>query len=81
MRKQSNGRGSEEMSIRDKLLRAIEKSGLTRYAIAKGSRVDYDALVRFLDEGRDMRLSNVQKLADFFGLTLNTTRAKEPQLV
>lgn len=64
------------MKLDQQLRRAVECSGLTRYAVAKGAGVDYDALARFLDQGRDIRLSTVQALAEFFGMKL--TPPKKP---
>jgi DNA transposition AAA+ family ATPase len=65
------------MSIDQQLREAIDKSGLTRYRIARDSGVDYAALCRYLDEGRDLRLSNVEKLAAYFGMRL--TPPKTPK--
>lgn len=58
------------MTIAESIRDAIERSGQTRYAIAKGAGMDYDVLARFLDQDRDLRLSNVQRLADYFGMRL-----------
>lgn len=60
------------MAIHDELQKAIAKSGQTRYAIAKGAGVDYDALADFLDKGRDIRLSTAEKLASYLGMRLMT---------
>lgn len=60
------------MAINNELRKAITKSGKTRYAIAKGAGVDYDALAEFLDKGRDIRLSTAEKLASYLGLRLMT---------
>lgn len=62
------------MNIDQQLRTAIEKSGLTRYAIAKGAGVEYGVLRRYLDEERDLRLSNVVKLAAFMGLELKPVK-------
>lgn len=66
--------GIIEQTLRD----AIKRSGLTRYVIAKESGVSYEALMRFLDEGRDIRLSTVEKLAAFFEMEL--TAKKKPAI-
>ena len=58
------------MTLSDQLKYAIERSGKSRYRIAKEAEIDYYALARFLDEDRDIRLSTVQKLADLFGMRL-----------
>jgi hypothetical protein len=49
---------------------AVIKSGVTRYAIAKGARVDYAALMAWLDNGSDIRISTAAKLASFLNLEL-----------
>lgn len=56
------------MTLVDQLTEAIEQSGESRYGIAKAAGVDYYTLARFLDEGRDIQLSTVQKLAEYFGM-------------
>jgi len=58
------------MTIAQQLQKAIDECGQTRYHVAKHADIDYYALARFLDEGRDIRLSTVQKLADYFGMRL-----------
>ena len=58
-------------AIRQAIVRTFKKSGQTRYQLAKGSGVDYAALSRFL-EGADIRLSTVELLADYLGLTVTT---------
>jgi len=64
------------MSVSEQLRKACETSGLTRYRIAKDSGVSYDALARFLNEERDLRLATADKLADYFGLVLKPKRSK-----
>lgn len=59
-----------DMSIDQQLRQAVKRSGLTRYRIAHGSGVDYAVLSRYLDDARDLRLSNVEKLAAFFQMKL-----------
>jgi len=56
------------------LKRSIESSGKTRYAIAKGAGVEYSVLLRFLDHGRDIRLSTVEALAEYLGLEMKPAR-------
>jgi predicted transcriptional regulator len=72
--------GDESMegeTLTEQLVQAIEESGLTRYRIAKGAGIDYYSLARFLDEGRDIQLSTVQKLAEYFGMRF--TKPKTPK--
>lgn len=66
----------KEATLVEQLREAIYESGLTRYRIAKDSGVDYYTLARFLDEGRDIRLSSVQKLADYFGMRFTKARIR-----
>lgn len=61
------------MSIVDQLraaLESAEKKGETRYKIAQEARVDYMVLVRFLDQGADIRLKTVSRLCEYLGLEL-----------
>ena len=61
-------------------LRAAVKAaldrGITRYVVAKGSGVDHTALSQFLVEGRDLRVSTVDSLADYLGLELTPKKAE-----
>ena len=67
------------MTVSETLRAAIQaalRNGVTRYAIAKGARVDHSALSRFVAEGRDVRASTVDRLASYLGLEL---RPKKPE--
>lgn len=44
--------------------------GESRYAIAKGADLDYPSFIRWLDEGRDVRASTLDKLAKYLGCEL-----------
>ena len=46
----------------------------SRRQIAKEAGVDYYALARFLDEDRDIRLSTLEKLAEYFGMRFTRPR-------
>jgi DNA-binding phage protein len=62
-----------EMTVSQDLRAAIQaaiRDGTTRYVIAKGASVDHTALSRFLVEGRDVRVSTVDRVADYLGLEL-----------
>ncbi len=53
---------------------AIRSSGMTHYAISKKTGISAGTLDRFMrDEHKDMKLSNVQKLAELLGLDLCKT--------
>jgi len=69
------------MPISEALRAAVRTAlahGVTRYRIAKDAGLDHTALTRFLAEGRDVRLSTVDALADYLGLELrgNSTESK-----
>jgi hypothetical protein len=51
-------------------IEAMIRSGLTRYAVAKGAGVDYATLMYWLDSDRDIRLSTATAIARFAGLEL-----------
>ena len=57
-----------------KAVEAAVKEGETRYSVAKGAGVDYSVLVRWLDEGRDIRLSTVDQIAEYLGLDLTAIK-------
>jgi len=67
------------MSVSETLRAAVKtalRSGLTRYVVSKGAGVDHTNLTRFLQEHRDIRLSTVDRLADFVGLELGPKRGE-----
>jgi transcriptional regulator with XRE-family HTH domain len=49
---------------------AIEKSGLTRYRIAKDTGTDEAALMRFMRGEQSIRLDKADVLAEYLGLEL-----------
>lgn len=59
----------------DAIQDAIERSGETRYQIAKGSGVSQAALSRFVHGERGLSVDAVQKLADYLELEI-IVRAK-----
>ena len=65
------------MALQDQLRQAIQDSGLSLYAVAKGSHVAYQVLHRFAKGERDLTLETASRLADFFGMRL--TRPKRPK--
>ncbi len=65
------------MSLQEQLRQAIEDSGATLYAIAKGSGIAYPVLYRFARGERDLTLATASKLADYFGMRL--TRPRRPK--
>jgi plasmid maintenance system antidote protein VapI len=55
-------------SLGDQLRKAIKDSGLTVYAVAKGSGLSQSVTLRFVAQQRDVTLSSATKLAHFFGM-------------
>ncbi len=58
------------MGVKEQLLSAIENSGLTLYVIAKDIGVDYGTVHRFVHYDRNIGISTVDRLADYFGMSL-----------
>lgn len=52
-------------------------SGITRHSIAKGAGVQYSTLVRWLDEGRDIRASTLDAIAEYVGFELRPIHTKK----
>ena len=57
-------------TITEVLRAAIEKSGLTRYRIAKETGIPESNLRRFVQGEMSVRLDNADRLAAYFGLRL-----------
>ena len=55
-------------TLADQLRKAIKDSGLSTYAVAKGSGLSYPATLRFISGERDLYLSSATKLAHYFGM-------------
>jgi len=56
------------------LKKALRKSELTPYAIAKETGIQRDVLTRFLNGERGLQLETVDRLAKFFGLDIVPTK-------
>ena len=69
--------GVGTMTLQKQLRQAIESSGLSLYAIAKGSGIAYPVLFRFAKGERDLTLATASRLADYFSMRL--TRPKRPK--
>jgi len=65
------------MALQDQLRQAIENSGLSLYAIAKGAGIAYPVLYRFASGERDLTLQTASRLAGYFGMRL--TCPKRPK--
>jgi len=56
--------------IPSRIRAARERRGLTWYALAKLSGIPNQATIRDIEQGKDVKLSNVQAVAEALGLTL-----------
>ncbi len=65
-----------QKTIENTLRQAIQKSGISRFQIAKETGVTEAALSRFVMKGTTLTLTSAQKLADFFGLELVKKKKK-----
>lgn len=65
-------------TIADQLKNAIRESGKTVNALAVEAGVPQPVLHRFVKGERDLTLTTVQKLADYFGLRL-VGRSRKPK--
>ena len=63
--------------ISAQLRNAVEKSGMSRYEIARGSGVTEGQLSRFVKQGSRLRLETVDKLAAFLGLSLVSSKKRK----
>jgi hypothetical protein len=62
------------MNINDTLRKAVEDSGMTRYAIAQATGINESTLSRFVASGRGISLANADVLAAFLGYELVKTK-------
>jgi hypothetical protein len=63
--------------IREALLKQVRGSRKTLYRISRDTGINHTALTRFVTGDRpDIRISTADKLADYFGLSLQTTSGK-----
>jgi DNA-binding XRE family transcriptional regulator len=64
------GRKPSPPGIPAKIRQAREAQGLTWYALAKRAGVPNQATIRDIEQGRDVKLSNLQSVAAALGLQL-----------
>ena len=60
--------------IPSQIRREREARGLTWYALAKLAGIPNQATIRDIEQGKDVKLSNLQSVADVLGLTLKLVR-------
>ena len=63
-------------TMTDVLKAAIEKSGLTRYRIAKDTGITEPSLCRFMQGVASLRLDKADVLAEYLGLELTHRNAR-----
>jgi DNA-binding XRE family transcriptional regulator len=64
------GRKPSPPGIPAKIRQAREASGLTWYALAKVAGIPNQATIRDIEQGKDVKFSNLQAVADALGLEL-----------
>jgi transcriptional regulator with XRE-family HTH domain len=62
------------MNMNATLRKAVEDSGMTRYAIAQATGINESVLSRFVAGGRTISLANADTLAEFLGYELMKTK-------
>lgn len=62
--------------LKAEVLRLLE-SGVTRYAIAKDSGLNFNTLNRWLEGEGDIRLESADALAEYLGAELKFRKAKK----
>jgi len=60
----------KRLTLNDKVRRAVDASGMSRYAICKASGVKQAAMSRFMAGKRGITLTTLDALADVLGLDL-----------
>jgi hypothetical protein len=68
------GRKPSPPGIPSEVRREREARGLTWYALAKLAGIPNQATIRDIELGKDVKLSNLQAVADVLGLTLALVR-------
>jgi ribosome-binding protein aMBF1 (putative translation factor) len=56
--------------IPERIRAAREARGLTWYALAKQAGIRHQSTIRDLEQGKDVRLSNLERIASALGLSL-----------
>ena len=68
------------VTVSEQLRQAIERSGMSRYAICKATGIDKAAMSRFMAGKTGFSTSSVDKLAALLGLELRpTTKRPRPK--
>ena len=67
------GRKASPAGIPAQIRQAREARGLTWYALAKAAGIPNQATIRDIEQGKDVKLSNLQAVAAALGLRLELT--------
>jgi DNA-binding XRE family transcriptional regulator len=73
--KPGSGREPSPPGIPSRIRQAREAQGLTWYALAKQAGIPNQATIRDIEQGKDVKLSNVQAVAAALGLELELVEA------
>ena len=60
----------QKQQLSDQLRQAIEKSGLSRYAVCKACDIDQGSMSRFMAGQVGLSLDTIDRIGDFLGLDL-----------
>lgn len=64
----------KKTDLAQQLRAAFEKSGLSRFGLARQSGVPYSVVHRFMEAERDVRLGTASKMADVLGVEIRPLR-------
>jgi transcriptional regulator with XRE-family HTH domain len=67
----------KQLSFSDELRQAVERSGLSRYAIGAATGLDEGSLSKFMAGERGLRMESIDKLAELLGLHIVTDADRE----
>ena len=65
------------MTWADRLRKAIEDSGMSRYAVARDAGLSYSIVHGFVNGTRGLTLDNAERIARVVGLELRPVRQKK----
>ena len=72
--KPGSGRKASPPGVPAKVRQAREARGLTWYALAKLAGIPNQATIRDIEQGKDVKLSNLQSVLDALGLRLELVK-------
>lgn len=66
----------KRVSLSDELRQAVERSGLSRYAIWQQAGIDQGSMSKFMAGERGLTLESIDKLAELLGLHIVAERRR-----